>query len=256
VILRMMLGRRWWWTTLLVVLGAAVCVRLGIWQLDRLRQRRAFNTHVQAVWDMPPLQLTAATTTDLTGMEYRSVQVSGTYDFDNQIALRNQYWADTNAVEQYGYHLLTPLLLDEGGPAVIVDRGWIPAGGNDSPTAWQQYDQSSRVTLKGVLRLGGDKPEMGGVPDPQGQTHLYFWNSVNLERIQAQLRYPILSVYIQPDPEPERNTPPYPFQPTLELSEGPHMGYAIQWFSFAALLVSGYPFYLRKQANSESEMKQ
>ncbi len=35
-------SRRWWWTTLLVIAGAAVCVRLGIWQLDRLHQRRTF----------------------------------------------------------------------------------------------------------------------------------------------------------------------------------------------------------------------
>jgi len=37
--------------------------------------------------------------------------------------------------------------------------------------------------------------------------------------------------------------------PVLDLSEGPHLGYAIQWFFYAALVFFGYPVYLRKQAD-------
>ncbi|HEX2996359.1 MAG TPA: SURF1 family cytochrome oxidase biogenesis protein, partial [Anaerolineales bacterium] len=65
--------------------------------------------------------------------------------------------------------------------------------------------------------------------------------------IASQMPYPILPVYIQPKPDPNDTQPPIPFQPEIELTEGPHMGYAIQWFSFAAILFIGYPFYLRKQ---------
>ena len=71
---------------------------------------------------------------------------------------------------------------------------------------------------------------------------------VNLERIGSQLPYRLLDAYVQPDPEPSDALPPIPYQPEIELSEGPHLGYAGQWFSFAALLFFGYPFiYLRKQ---------
>ncbi len=35
--------RKWLLATLLVLAGTALCVRLGIWQLDRLAQRRAFQ---------------------------------------------------------------------------------------------------------------------------------------------------------------------------------------------------------------------
>jgi surfeit locus 1 family protein len=41
--------------------------------------------------------------------------------------------------------------------------------------------------------------------------------------------------------------PPIPYQPAIELTEGPHFGYALQWFTFATILLVGYPFYLRKQ---------
>jgi surfeit locus 1 family protein len=97
---------------------------------------------------------------------------------------------------------------------------------------------------------------MGGVPDPTlapGQTQLEFWNVVNLERISQQAPYPLLDVYIQPQVDPADRTPPIPFQPELELSEGPHLGYAVQWFIFAGIFILGYPFYLRKQLIKPSE---
>jgi len=239
-----MFSRSWIITTLLVLVGGAVCVRLGIWQLDRLEQRRSFNAHVEAMWNAEPLTLTGQPTDDLTMMEYRAVKVSGTYDFENQIVLRNRYYQ-----EQYGYNLLTPLLLEDGS-AVLVDRGWIPADGNASPADWRKYDQPGQVTLQGQIRLGQTKPDLGGVPDPTlapGQTRLDFWNIVNLERIQTQVPYPLLNVYVQPDVDPSDVEPPIPYQPEIELTEGPHLGYAGQWFTFAAILVLGYPFYLRKK---------
>ncbi len=32
-----------------------------------------------------------------------------------------------------------------------------------------------------------------------------------------------------------------------DITEGPHMGYALQWFAFAAILGGGYPFFVRHQ---------
>ena len=64
---------------------------------------------------MSPLNLPAQV--DLTTMEYRQVNASGTYDFQYQIATRDQY----NGV-QPGYHLFTPFHLSDG-EAVLVDRG-------------------------------------------------------------------------------------------------------------------------------------
>jgi cytochrome oxidase assembly protein ShyY1 len=99
-----MFHRKWLLTTLLVFLGIALCIRLGIWQLDRLESRRAFNAQVESKRALPALDLNQEGIDSITGMEWRSVKVAGEYDFENQIALRNQYYSD-----QYGYHLWTPL---------------------------------------------------------------------------------------------------------------------------------------------------
>lgn len=248
-VFRAIFSRQWMLATLLVLAGGALCVRLGIWQLDRLEQRRAFNSHVETMWAAELIILNELPTKDFSKMEYRAVEVSGIYDFENQVALRNRYFND-----EYGYHLLTPLLLDDGS-AVLVDRGWVPADGNDSPADWRKFDQPGLVTLQGQIRLGQTKPDLGGVPDPTltpEQTRLDFWNIVNLERIQGQVPYPLLNVFVQPDVDFEDTEPPIPYQPTIELTEGSHQGYAIQWFTYATILMLGYPFFVRKQLKEQS----
>jgi surfeit locus 1 family protein len=187
---------------------------------------------------------------DIGAMEWRSVQFVGEYDFENQVALRNQYHG-----EQYGYHLLTPLLSNpstgsgQTPMAVLVDRGWIPAEGNSTPADWRKYDEAGEVKVTGQIRLGYGKPAFGGVADalPEGGSRLEIWNNANVEKISTQLPYPILPVYIQVNADASDAEPPIPFQPDIELTEGPHFGYALQWFTFATILLVGYPFFIRKQ---------
>lgn len=245
-----MFNRRWLGTTVLVLLGTALCVRLGIWQLDRLEGRRAFNDQVRSMRSLPPLDLNTDPLDAVETMEWRAVRVSGVYDFENQIAIRNQYRGS-----EYGYHLFTPLLFPtsaapNGEPvAVLVDRGWIPADGNTVPSDWRRYDQGGPQSLQGQIRLGSGKPAFGGVADapPADGTRLEVWNNADVTRIAAQLPYPVLPIYLQPAVDPADEIPPIPFQPNVELTEGPHFGYAVQWFTFASILFVGYPFYLRKQ---------
>jgi len=235
-------SREWLLTTLLVMAGSALCIRLGIWQLDRLAQRKEFNTEFEAMHSAAPLDLNSGIPQDIAAMEWRAAEVSGEYDPARQIAIRNQY---NNS--EYGYHLVTPLLFN--GMAVLVDRGWIPAVGNSMPQDWRKYDQAGAVKLKGQIRLGQAKPIFGGVEDelPVNGEKLFLWNNLDIEKISAQLPYPILRIYFQPDVVTQDAAPPIPFQPVVEINNGPHLGYAIQWFFFAALLLFGYPYYFRKQ---------
>src|SRR5512138_1615568 len=135
-------SRRWWLATLLVIAGTLVLIRLGIWQLDRLAQRRAFNAQVITARSQTALDLNQDQPNDLITMEWRPVQFVGKYDFENQVAVRNQYY-----MGQPGYHLLTPLL--SSWTAVLVDRGWIPSDGNSTPEDWRKYDEAGEVKVTG-----------------------------------------------------------------------------------------------------------
>jgi surfeit locus 1 family protein len=240
--LRRAFQRRWILTTLLVLAGTALCIRLGIWQLDRLEQRRAFNRQYETMRTMPAIDLNKQIPEKISEMEWRQVTVQGEYDFENQVALRNQYRGS-----EYGYHLLTPVRFNE--QAVLVDRGWIPAEGNERPKDWEKYNEPGVVSLTGQIRLGQSKPALGGVADalPGDGSRLDVWSNADVEKIASQMPYPVLPVYIQPAADEQDDDPPIPYQPTIEITEGPHFGYALQWFTFATILFVGYPFFLRKQ---------
>jgi surfeit locus 1 family protein len=210
--------------------------------LDRLEQRRAFNAQFTSERAQPVLDLNQEQPSGVDEMEWRPVTVIGTYDFANQVAIRNQYYGS-----QYGYHLLTPIQFE--GQAVLVDRGWIPADGNSTPEDWRKYDEPGTVNVSGQIRLGRAKASLLGVSDPlpaEGEK-LDVWNNADLTRIAEQMPYPLLPVYIQPEADAADTIPPIPFQPEIELTEGPHFGYALQWFTFATILFVGYPFFLRNQ---------
>ena len=63
-------------------LVAAVCVRLGVWQLDRLHQRRERNAALLAARARPPLEVTGSVSGD--SARDRRLQARGVYDYGDE----------------------------------------------------------------------------------------------------------------------------------------------------------------------------
>lgn len=249
-------SKRWILTTLLAFAGVLVLARLGIWQLDRLAERRVFNARVTAAMARPPLDLNSqALPAELLDLEYAPVLVQGEYRFDQQVALRNQMFN-----EQPGAALLTPLQIAGTQSFVLVNRGWIPEAdflAGMPAGRWPQFDEPGLQQLAGVIRLAQVKGDFGFMVDatPAPGERLAAWNLANLPQMAAQISLPgeLLPIYLQQTPAGGQNAPapdtasqtiPYRVQPDLDLSEGSHAGYALQWFTFAALLFFGYPFFI------------
>ncbi len=230
-------------TTVLVFLAVPVMVRLGFWQLDRLAQKRAFNAQVEAQIAAPAQPLRGPE--DLAGgpdaWRFRHVVAEGEYDFSAQVAVRNRFWQG-----RPGFHLLAPLRLTGCDCAVMVDRGWIPQEQAD-PEQWTRYDEPGQVRVEGHLLEGEVAPNRGEPPSASGE-RLVYWADV--EAIGASLPYTMLPALLLQEPRsPEETTGKVlpvreGFHP--ELSEGPHLGYAIQWFLFALLLPGGYLYGLAR----------
>jgi surfeit locus 1 family protein len=238
-------SRRWLFASVLVLAAATVLVRLGIWQLDRMRWREAFNSRVEEQMNAEPLQLNEETLDlDLYSLEYRQVMVTGSYLPEDEIMLRNQVW-QTEFGSELGVALFTPLLIEGTESAILVERGWIPQENADKESR-AIYRENGSVILTGRLRRAETDFSINEWlhPDPEGK--LDTWNNLDLERIAAQMETPLLPVYLQLSPDAEQTNPPFASQPSLDLSEGPHLGYAIQWFIFATLLLIGYPLYIQR----------
>jgi len=233
-------GRRLW-MTLLVIIGALMLCRLGIWQLDRLAQRRALNSSLNTRMAQPALTLAGAAL-DPDTLEYRRVEVRGVYDPAQEIVLRNRELDGTP-----GVHILTPLHLSGSDTAVLVDRGWIPRDQADPATRSAFAAPPGEVLVIGIARRSQEN--VGGPQDPPlgpQRPRLDSWFHVNIDSIQQQTGYPLLPIFIEQQPVP--GDPALPRRvATADLGEGPHMGYAVQWFAFAIILVVGYIAFIYTQ---------
>jgi len=196
--------------------AAVVCLRLGFWQLDRLRERRGRNAAIRAARERPPLAVTGPLTAD--SVRSRRLRARGVYDYAQQ-----RLWRARTYEGVPGVGLITPLRLADGS-AVFVDRGWAPSpdASHVEEGAYREPDTAE------VLGLGMLAPRARGDVDPA--------------RLRDSLPYPLLPFVIQELPSDRPATRP-PVRllrwPSPELSDGPHLSYAIQWFSFAVIIVVG-----------------
>jgi surfeit locus 1 family protein len=208
----------------LLFLAAAGFARLGIWQLSRLRERRAANVAALAARAAAPVPLGPDTrgTESLAG---HRVTARGRYDEDRDIVLRG------NVLEGVpGVRVVTPLLLAPGGPAVLVDRGFLPAP--DAVTV-----DLDRITEPGERTVQGLALPIGsGRGEPVTHEGRTTWRQLDLSALGRRLPYGVLPVYIQQTPDSQLPRFPRRIAPA-PIDDGPHLSYAIQWFLFATLAV-------------------
>jgi surfeit locus 1 family protein len=210
----------------LLLLVAAGLARLGVWQLDRLHQRRAANAVTAAAREAPPVMLTAGTQ-EPESLVQRRVAARGRYDQAREIVIRGQVLEGTP-----GVLLVTPLLLDAGGPAVLVARGFLPSP--DAVTVrLEGLKAPGEVTVRGIALA---VPAEGGAPIEHGGRTT--WRRLDLPALRQRLPYRVLPIYIQQSPDSALPPFPRPLAPA-PLDEGPHLSYAIQWFLFAGM-VAGF----------------
>jgi surfeit locus 1 family protein len=221
---------------------AALCVRLGLWQLHRLAQRRAFNAAVVAGTSASPAPVEGLADRG-EAAAYRSADATGRYDPARELL----FYGRANANGDPGSEVLTPLRLDDGD-AVLVDRGWIPFDPNQPlPVPGAAGAPAGTVTVTGVLF-----PPDSSTPPAEGTAPVTIVRRVNLAQIAAQLPYRLLPYYLLLREQTPAQTGGLPTAaPLPELSEGPHLSYAIQWFSFAAIAILGYGLLLRRDRRAD-----
>jgi surfeit locus 1 family protein len=213
-------------TILGLLLAAALFVRLGFWQLERLKERRAANRVALAARAEPARELGAGADWTAEELNERWVEVTGVYDREHEIVLRGQAFQGTP-----GVHVVTPLRIAGSDSAVLVLRGFVPAA--DAVRA-----DLGTLDEPGTVRVGGLAAPIGGGGgrplEHQGRTT---WARLDLEALRSRLPYPILPVVVRQTPDSALASLPRRLPPS-EPSDGPHLNYAVQWFLFAVMSVA------------------
>jgi len=230
----------WLPATVAILLGTLFMLGLGIWQLDRLQQRRAANAQIMARMSQPALSL-AGDAIDSETSDLRRATVRGTFDYDQEMILRNRTYGEVP-----GVHQLVPLRIAGSDAAVLVDRGWIPFEFSSPEQRAQFRNATGEVEVQGILRHSQTRRNSLSPADPPlgpERARLDAWFRVDLPRIQEQTSYRLLPLYLEEETPPgaEARWLPRP-DPDIQLDEGSHFIYAIQWFAFAAILPLVYGF--------------
>ncbi|BAH39751.1 MAG TPA: SURF1 family protein [Gemmatimonas aurantiaca] len=228
-----------WLFGVVAVAAAAVCVRLGIWQLDRLTERRVQNRVVGDRGAMAPLSLAALQGQDTVVTHWRRVHVHAVADYANEAvhATRSQGGSP-------GVHLLTPLTpLDGswGDTAILLVRGYVYSP--DARTIDHVKAREADTLTLDALVLSYPPVRPGRATLPSNERAVRLLDHDSLTRIVGRPLAPFLllalgDTLVRDVTRPARIPPP-------SLGEGPHQSYAFQWFGFATVFLVGFVAFAR-----------
>ena len=192
---------------------------------ERGVDRHARNTLIGDQSQLPPIQLRELTG-DIATYEWRKISIEGTFDDSNQILLRNRYHDG-----MYGFEQLTLFLFD--GRKIWVDRGWVKAGSDATVPPQLQPTNEERISINGRLRLDSSLP--------QGKFFAVSNDSQRnlVSQLDARKGVQTEDFYIDLISASDSSMNPDVPVELPELSDGPHMAYALQWVFFAGLVIYG-----------------
>ncbi len=227
---RFLLSFRWIGFALFVVLLSAICVRLGMWQFDRLDHRLAQNKVISAHFKSAPVDLADALepgekVDDAT--EWTRVTATGTYDLAHQVTVKF-----TTRDRAPGVDVVTPLVMADG-TAVLVDRGWITTA-NTVANPDVPDPQTGTVSVMGWLRQNNGA---GGQATRPVDGQIRAISSIGMAE---SVPYPLADGYLNLRTQDPAASDALALEPKPELGQGPHFFYALQWWFFALLASVGW----------------
>jgi surfeit locus 1 family protein len=236
-----LLRPRWIAFHLLVAGAIVLMINLGFWQLRRLDERQEFNEEVASRIDLAPqsLDTVLAPDTDPESVEWRSVVAAGTYLTDEGFVVVNRSQGGAA-----GDLVVTPLALADGR-ILLVDRGFVPLGADRAAAP------SGAVDVVGRLRPSQER-RRGQLSDP-AEGELTEVQRIDIDRLAGQLPGPVVPMYVDLTESSPAEPGPYPTPVELpDLSEGPHLSYAIQWFVFSLCVAVGWVLAVRHSIKSRA----
>lgn len=222
--------KRWVGLVIFAAVLVACFIRLGEWQLDRRETKHERNAVIVAQQQAPVASFGETFGGTITpDRQYRRVSVQGTFDPDHQLQVRYRSNEGNS-----GYEVVVPLRTSTG-EWLLVDRGFgrRPSSGPLPDPSSIPAPPTGLVTVEGYVMASESGPQNAALPTG-GSVRL-----IDSAEIAAWSGLPLVDGYLSTTaltPAQDGGLVPVALP---ELSEGPHMSYALQWFSFALIGIVG-----------------
>lgn len=214
------------WSIALTAFGVALCITLGLWQLDRAALKASIESRFEQRLGEPYREYSPGDGLD--DIEYRKLLLQGSFDNAHHFLVDNQLYRG-----KAGYYVLTPLKLRDSDSLILVNRGWSPWGESRQEIAPIPAAQSLDG-VKGIANFPNEPAlRMGGLTLGDRWPQLIPY--IDIEALQAQFSSRLLPVVLWLAPEQNgvyvREWNPVWMKPEKSRA------YALQWFAFALIAV-------------------
>ena len=215
--------------TVATAITMAATASLGLWQLDRARQKTALEAAILSRAELPALgnaELLAQR--DAAAALHRSVQLRGAWVPQHSVFLENRQMNGRT-----GFFLVTPLRLSGSDQAVLVQRGWLPRDFND------------RTRVPEVVTPPGEVVVQGRLAPPPGRLYQFgdagsgpIRQNIDLGAHRQETGLALLDLSVQQTggDEGEGQGRLHRQWPLPATDVHKHHGYAFQWFALCALV--------------------
>jgi len=208
--------------TSVTLVGLAILIGLGVWQLERLEWKQALIARMQDRLEAPPRPLPGEIA-DPRDWEYKRVRVTGRFLHEHELYL----------ARGRGWQVITPLERETAAPVLVV-RGFVPERFKPPETREESLVEG-RVSLTGIARL----PEEPGafVAANRPQANRWFWRDLAAMAEAAGLER-VTPVFVEARADAPGG---WPRGGVTQLDiPNRHLGYALTWFALAIALVGVY----------------
>lgn len=213
-----------WLALILTLVAISILVNLGIWQLERAKQKSEMQKVLQSNQQQAVQSLTSLDIDSFTNLNGVSVMADLAPLANHYLLLDNQtYNGDV------GY-LALQLMRQSEGQYVLLERGFVSATRSRSVLPQVEW-LTENYQGKGRLYSRSTNPLSDALMAENTQPVRI--QNLNIEQLSDYWQLPIAAYVIQPS----RPNWPYaqPWHP-IPMSADKHKGYAVQWFSMAVAL--------------------
>jgi surfeit locus 1 family protein len=206
-----------WWALAAAAVACAAGIALGNWQARRADEKRGLGERLEIALKFPAIEIPTAPL-DAKAYVLKRVAARGRFVAEHTVYLQNKIRRG-----RVGYEVLTPLRLSNSELHVLVNRGWTEAPQAPAPSGEVRIEGIALERLPRVLQL---KENTAG----------RLRQTLDIGEFAAERGLRLQPIIVEQHSDTgdglARDWP----RPDAGIEK--HQGYALQWYSLAALAVA------------------